>query len=174
MTGICHKPDRSVYFVFFFKWGQISNLCVSAFGVLLMKSDCAAAAAAFCKWRPRQLFLGEGNALLYTLCTNPFHHFWTVFHMLTSPIWECACICRRASVSSERAFSVSGGFVTEKRTSLKDSTINALCFLKGYFDDKPCWIIWPRSLRIHFLGFIDFYRLSIFYRFFFGNLSKNR
>ena len=37
------------------------------------------------------------------------------------------------SVSSERAFSVSGHLVSRRRSSLKDSSIDSLCFLHGWF-----------------------------------------
>ena len=37
------------------------------------------------------------------------------------------------SVSSERAFSVSGSIVVRRRAGLKDETINDLCFLNGFF-----------------------------------------
>ena len=40
------------------------------------------------------------------------------------------------SVSCERAFSVTGSFVTSRRACLKDSTIDALCFLKAHFDER--------------------------------------
>ena len=37
------------------------------------------------------------------------------------------------SVTSERCFSISGSFVTKKRISLSNKTIDNLCFLKGYY-----------------------------------------
>lgn len=39
------------------------------------------------------------------------------------------------SVASERTFSNSGSFVTKKRSSLSDQSVNALVFLKHYFKD---------------------------------------
>jgi hypothetical protein len=40
------------------------------------------------------------------------------------------------SVASERAFSVSGSFVSRRRKGLSNEAIDDLCFLKGYFDSK--------------------------------------
>ena len=40
------------------------------------------------------------------------------------------------SVSSERAFSISGAFVVNRRASLKHSTLDDLCFLKCFYDSK--------------------------------------
>jgi hypothetical protein len=38
------------------------------------------------------------------------------------------------SVASERAFSISGAFVTKRRSGLSDKSIDDLCFLKGFFE----------------------------------------
>ena len=40
------------------------------------------------------------------------------------------------SVSSERAFSVSGNFVVPGRASMKHSTLDNLCFLQAYYEAK--------------------------------------
>ena len=41
------------------------------------------------------------------------------------------------SVASEREFSVSANFMTDRRTSLKDNTLDDLCFLKDFFRKEP-------------------------------------
>jgi hypothetical protein len=38
------------------------------------------------------------------------------------------------SVASERAFSISGSFVSQRRSRLSDASVDDLCFLKGYFN----------------------------------------
>ena len=37
------------------------------------------------------------------------------------------------SVSSERAFSIAGNFLTRRRARIKDGTVDNLCFLQSYF-----------------------------------------
>jgi hypothetical protein len=38
------------------------------------------------------------------------------------------------SVASERAFSISGSFVSRRRSGLSNASVDDLCFLKGYFE----------------------------------------
>ena len=51
------------------------------------------------------------------------------------------------SVSCERAFSVSGDLVTSGRNRLKDSSINALCFLKGYFSQHTLHKVYLNTIQ---------------------------
>ena len=43
---------------------------------------------------------------------------------------------RPTSTESERIFSIAGNFVTKKRSSLRDDSLNALCFLKSHFNSN--------------------------------------
>ena len=42
-----------------------------------------------------------------------------------------------SSIESERAFSITGQFVTKLRSTLGDDSIDALVFLKSYYKNKP-------------------------------------
>lgn len=48
-------------------------------------------------------------------------------------LFEALSTVRPTSVDSERAFSVSGNFVTKIRSRMEDDTLNVLCILKDYF-----------------------------------------
>lgn len=49
---------------------------------------------------------------------------------------EALMTIQPTSIESERTFSTSSNFCTKKRSSMSDSTINALSFLKSYFGNK--------------------------------------
>ena len=48
-------------------------------------------------------------------------------------LYESLLSIAPTSVESERAFSAAALFCTKIRTSLSDSTLNVLCYLKHYF-----------------------------------------
>jgi len=48
-------------------------------------------------------------------------------------VYECLKTVRPTSIDSERAFSAAGAIVTRMRSTLSDTNINNLCFLRSYF-----------------------------------------
>ena len=51
-------------------------------------------------------------------------------------LFQCLKTIQPTSVESEQAFSACGLFVTKLRSSLNDSTIDMLCFLKSYYKNN--------------------------------------
>ena len=51
-------------------------------------------------------------------------------------LYQALLSIKPTSVSSERAFSVSGSFVTKRRAKLKNSTVDDLCFSKDFLEKE--------------------------------------
>ena len=51
-------------------------------------------------------------------------------------LYQALLSIKPTSVSSERAFSISGSFVTKRRAKLKNSTVDDLCFSKDFLEKE--------------------------------------